>query len=46
MRTDPQVLLLPDISGYKVIPLWFERSNNFNASSEEDDNIVFVFDTG
>ena len=45
MRTDPQVLLLPDISGYKVIPLWFERSNNFNASSEEDDNIVFVFDT-
>ena len=45
MRTDPQVLLLPDISGNKSIPLWFERSNIFNANSEEDDNIIFILDT-
>ena len=45
LRTDPQVLLLPDIPGYKVIPLWYERSNTFNANSEEDDNIIFVLDT-
>ena len=45
VRTDPQVLLLPDIPAYKVIPLWYERSNIFNANNEEDDNIVIVFDT-
>jgi hypothetical protein len=45
VRTDPQVLLLPDIPAYKSIPLWFERSNIFNANSEEDDNYVIVFDT-
>ena len=45
VRTDPQVLLLPDIPAFKVIPLWFERSNIFNANSEEDDNCLIVFDT-
>ena len=45
VRTDPQVLLLPDIPAYKVIALWFERSNVFNANSEEDDTAVVVFDT-
>ncbi len=45
VRTDPQVLLLPDIPAYKSIPLWFERSNVFNANSEEDDTCVIVFDT-
>lgn len=45
VRTDPQVLLLPDVPAYKSIPLWFERSNIFNANSEEDDNCLIVFDT-
>lgn len=45
VRTDPQVLLLPDIPAYKVIPLWYERSNIFNANNEEDDNCIIVFDT-
>lgn len=45
MRTDSDVLLLPDIPGTKSIGLWFERSNIFNANSEEDDNIVLVLDT-
>jgi hypothetical protein len=44
-RTDPEALVLPEITGNKYLPVWFERYIPPGTRSAEDDNIKIIIDT-